>query len=108
MSAPRSDERRQARIDVDDAIGLLDGDYEVCDISPGGLFLAGPATRPIGGLVRLQFTVLTPRGPMLHDAVAEVMHHGSDDRAGLGLRFVNPSPEVSEALEHMRVDEDLI
>lgn len=83
------DERRRApRVTVNDEFALIGGDLSeyATNLSSGGLFLRCEPTVPVGTELELKFSILL-------DDIEEirgrgvVVHLGTDDDPGLGVRF---------------------
>lgn len=105
MAAP-SDRRLQPRFAVAVQV-TMDSEHNFYtgltqDLSGGGLFVATHLIRPVGERIHLRFTL--PTSPVAIDAVTEVRWiratavKGGGGEAGMGLKFLNLSPEATAAI----------
>lgn len=73
------------------------------NISAGGLFIATYDVRPIGGTLNLEFTIPGYDGPIQVQGeirwIREYNDMTPDMIPGMGVRFINLSPEAGEAIE---------
>ena len=68
------------------------------NLSKGGIFLEKTIPHPVGTRVSLQFTLPGDQTPIKVDA--EIVNAlGSDERLGMGLRFIDPGAEVAQRIE---------
>jgi uncharacterized protein (TIGR02266 family) len=111
--SPKGAERRTSpRVDLEIEVSLeSDSNFYTGltqDISTGGLFVATHALRKIGSRVMLKFSL--PNSPMpvvvdcevrwLREAGPVHDHRSTDHPAGMGLKFLNLSPESRLAIAH--------
>jgi len=70
------------------------------NLSAGGIFLERTIPHPVGTIVNLAFT-LPDEGAKL-EVRAEIVNAASEDEAlGMGLRFVDLSPEAAERIDRL-------
>jgi type IV pilus assembly protein PilZ len=73
------------------------------DLSGGGLFVATHQLRPIGECIRLRFTLPSSQAPI--EALTEVRWlrenevEGGGGDVGMGLRFLQLSPQAKDAVK---------
>lgn len=79
------------------------------DASEGGMYLSASEPLGIGAAVRVSFTLLEGGEPRTHETTGEItrMERNTDDPHGpwpyrIALRFHQPMPGLSAALEQMQ------
>jgi Tfp pilus assembly protein PilZ len=87
-----SDRRRAERVPVNSAFADVPSTTYISDLSEGGVFIHTRRRAPLGSIVELNFTVLLD-DPLVLTGAGVVVRH-SDDPPGMGIRFVDPSPEL--------------
>jgi len=104
---PEEERRRTARYTVSVEV-TLNSEHNFFtgltqDLSGGGLFVATPTLCPIGARVQLRMTL--PTSPVPIEAMTEVRwvrHHdvpGGGGKAGVGLMFLQMSPQAKQAVK---------
>jgi hypothetical protein len=87
-----SERRRAERVPVNSAFSKVPSTTYISDLSEGGVFIHTRRRAPIGTILDLRFTVLLG-DPFLLEGRGRVVRH-SDDPPGMGILFVDPSPEL--------------
>jgi uncharacterized protein (TIGR02266 family) len=79
-----------------------DGDYLISntkDLSVDGMFIATTKPIPVGATTEITFC-LDERNEMTVPARV-VWVNSSENDSGIGVQFVNPAPDLQEAMLHM-------
>jgi uncharacterized protein (TIGR02266 family) len=96
----RQDSRIPASLRVSFAAGWRTGSAFTRDVSPGGLFLK--TARPFAPGTRLSLSIALPSGAVRAEGEVRRLVEksaGSGLIPGIGVRFLDPPPETSRALE---------
>jgi len=81
------------------------------NISSGGLFIATNAIRKIGDRITLQFSLPGTAEPLAVETEVRWIRENSalsrvDGATGMGVRFVNLSPQAATAIQQFRESRD--
>ena len=81
------------------------------NISAGGLFVATHHLRPIGHRITLTFQLPSYAQPLSVETEVRWLRensflHGQQMTVGMGLRFINLSPEAATAIERFLTEND--
>ena len=97
-----TERRDTVRVRVNEEFAEIAADLPeyVEDLSPGGVFLRCEERVPLGTEVDLHFTVLTEG---LETVVGRgvVVHHGTPERPGLGIRFLSLTDESRRLVDRL-------
>ena len=85
-------------------IYVNDGDYLIShtrDLSVDGMFICTKKTIPVGAATEITFSLGDRNEVSVPARVVWVNNSGDEDDTGIGVQFVNPSPDMQDAMLHM-------
>lgn len=99
---PMPNRRRSTRLPVNEELLVIAADVVewVSDVSHTGAFLSTRVLVPIGARIQMRFTLFTDELDPI-EGEAEVVRHGTDERPGLGVRFLALTRYSRAALERL-------
>jgi Tfp pilus assembly protein PilZ len=108
MAHVRRDSRSHARISLRLPVRVTDPTkrvaggigYETAEISPGGAFLPSQVLLELGELLCLDFTLPNGRHVCAHARVVRTTLGSNDEPSGIGVEFVEITPDDRAAIEH--------
>lgn len=100
----QGDRRRWQRVPVHLWAEASDGDAtyfnQAADLSAGGVFFSAPIPLPVGTVVNLKLDVPAPTGgEETLEVRGVVVNAKSDDDPGMGVRFMDLTPESQKVIE---------
>lgn len=85
-------------------IYVNDGDYLIShtkDLSVDGMFICTKKPIPVGAATEITFSLDESKEVSVPAKVVWVNSSGDENDTGIGVQFVNPSPDMQEAMLHM-------